>query len=44
MKQGDLTVWMGIVDPMTGTCRVALANDLPMKDGMYHLGEIRKIW
>lgn len=44
MKQGDLTVWMGIVDPMTDTCRVALANELPMKDGMYNLGEIKKIW
>lgn len=33
----DLEIWVGIVDPMTNTCRVALANDLTMKDGMYRL-------
>lgn len=39
-KKEALTLWVGIVDPMTGTCRVALANDLPNADGMYCLGDI----
>ena len=40
-KKENLSLWIGIVDPMTDTCRVALANQLPEKDGMYCLGTIR---
>ncbi len=39
-REEAMTLWVGIADPMTGTCRVALANELPHSDGMYCLGEI----
>lgn len=34
------TIWIGFVDPMTGRCRIALANQLPEKDGMYCVGTL----
>lgn len=39
-RKDGMTLWVGIVDPMTKTCRVSLANDLKNSEGMYCLGEI----
>lgn len=35
-----LTLWVGIVDPLTGECGVALAVDAPCSEGMYAIGTI----
>lgn len=39
-NQAPCTLWIGFVDPMTGQCSVALANQLPEKDGMYCVGTL----
>ncbi len=39
-RAAPYTLWIGFVDPMTRECRVALANDLPEKDGMYCVGTL----
>lgn len=39
-RSASYTLWVGLVDPMTRKCRVALANDLPEQDGMYCLGTL----
>lgn len=38
--KGPVTLWAGIADPMSQTCRVALANNLKNSEGMYCLGEL----
>lgn len=40
-RASSYTIWIGLVDPMTGQCRVALANQLPEQDGMYCVGTLR---
>lgn len=38
LPEGSYTVWVGLVDPMTDACSIALAVDLPCQDGMYCIG------